>query len=288
LEKRLKKKEETKQERFTFDKFTDDLKNGKYKKIAVLTGAGISVSAGIPDFRSPGSGIYSKLAHLGLPFPEAVFMLNHFKEHPEAFYLLAKELDLDQFNPTPTHYFLKLLEEKGLLMLNMTQNIDGLEFKANISPNLVVQAHGSTIGSHCTVCTKDVDHELMKIHIKKGEVMFCKDCKGPCKPKIVFFGEPLPVDFFKRSKELDNADLIIIMGTSLAVAPFNMLVHLGKTSTRRVLINREEAGSFDFKAGSRDLFLQGDCDEVVMKIAKECGWVNELDSLIGHKDKSSL
>lgn len=99
----------------------DGLKNGKFKKIAVCTGAGISVSAGIPDFRSPKSGIYANLQQYDLPNPEAIFSLDFFKEKPEPFYNLASDfLDIDKFNPTPTHYFIKHLQNLDILQVNMT------------------------------------------------------------------------------------------------------------------------------------------------------------------------
>jgi len=248
-------------------------------KIVVLTGAGISTSAGIPDFNTFGSGIFPKLASYGLPSLEAVLLLSQFMKRPEAFYLFYKESNFDSFNPTPTHYFIRLLAEKGLVPLHLTQNVDGLEFKAGIPKNLVFQAHGSTLESHCPICRKDVDHELMKSHINKGEIMHCKECQGPCKPKIIFFGEPLPEDFFKRAQEFKTADLILIIGTSLKVAPFEKILSITKPRTKRVLINREEVGSFDFKTGTRDLFLEGDCDDIVLRIAKKCGWDEELDKL---------
>jgi NAD-dependent SIR2 family protein deacetylase len=75
----------------------------------ILTGAGISVSAGIPDFRSPSTGVYANLAKYNLPKPESLFQISYFIDHPEAFYEFAKEFDLDIYKPTPTHYFLKLL-----------------------------------------------------------------------------------------------------------------------------------------------------------------------------------
>jgi NAD-dependent SIR2 family protein deacetylase len=87
----------------------------------IATGAGISVSAGIPDFRSPKTGLYDNLAKYNLPFPEAIFTLDYFKKQPEAFYTLAQSfLDLDKFDPTPTHFFCKMLQDKGIMHHYMT------------------------------------------------------------------------------------------------------------------------------------------------------------------------
>ena len=99
-----------KTERFTRQELVEGLKSNKYKKIVIMTGAGISVSAGIPDFRSPKTGLYANLKQYDLPFPEAIFSLDYFKKKPEPFYKLAMTfLDLDNYDPTPTHYFCKLL-----------------------------------------------------------------------------------------------------------------------------------------------------------------------------------
>ena len=115
---------ENKQEKgkkFEYSELIDGLKQGKFKKIAIMTGAGISVSAGIPDFRSPGTGLYSQLEKYELPYPEAIFTLEYFKQKPEAFYTLASSfLDMDKFDPTPTHFFCKLLTDKGLTYQYLT------------------------------------------------------------------------------------------------------------------------------------------------------------------------
>lgn len=91
------------------------IKDGKAKNVVTLAGAGISTSAGIPDFRSPGTGLYDNLQRFDLPDPQAVFSIDFFKEKPEPFFTLAKELYPSNFTPTPCHYFVKLLEDKGLV-----------------------------------------------------------------------------------------------------------------------------------------------------------------------------
>jgi hypothetical protein len=98
----------------TIEELADRLKTGFYKNVAIMAGAGISVSAGIPDFRSPGSGLYSRLEEYNLPDPQSVFEIKYFKKNPEPFFKLSQQL-IGDFKPTPTHYFLKLLEDKGIL-----------------------------------------------------------------------------------------------------------------------------------------------------------------------------
>src|SRR6202012_1730196 len=98
------------------------LKSGKAKRVVFLVGAGISTAAGIPDFRSPGSGLYSNLAHLDLDSPEDVFSIDFFRRNPLPFYTLAHELAPGKFRPTLTHSFISLLNEKGILLHVFTQN----------------------------------------------------------------------------------------------------------------------------------------------------------------------
>lgn len=78
-----------------------------------MTGAGISVSAGIPDFRSPKTGIYANLEKFNLPNPESLFHISYFLEHPEAFYEFAKQFNFDGYEATPAHYFIRLMQQKN-------------------------------------------------------------------------------------------------------------------------------------------------------------------------------
>ena len=147
---------------YTYRELIDGLTKKKFKKIVVLTGAGISVSAGIPDFRSPGSGVYDNLAKYNLPFPEALFTLQYFKHQPEAFYTFCSAFDIDLYKPTPTHYFLTMLDKFGILKMNFTQNIDDLEEKAGMDvTNKLLQAHGSVKGAKCADCRKDMDQVIL-------------------------------------------------------------------------------------------------------------------------------
>jgi len=138
---------------FSKAKLIKGLKDGKFQKIVIMTGAGISVSAGIPDFRSPDTGLYANLKKYDLPFPEAIFDIAYFQKHPEAFYKLAGTfLDLDTYDPTPTHYFCKLLQDKGIVLQYMTQNIDNLEEKTGWAHEDICQAHGANFGASCCIC----------------------------------------------------------------------------------------------------------------------------------------
>jgi NAD-dependent deacetylase sirtuin 2 len=133
----------------SLEAFCEHLKTLEKPKIIVLSGAGISTSAGIPDFRTQGSGLYSNLKKYNLPYAEAIFDIEYFLRKPQPFYELSRELFPGTFNPTPCHHFLKVLDEKGWLLRNYSQNIDMLERLAGVEGERIVEAHGSFHSARC-------------------------------------------------------------------------------------------------------------------------------------------
>lgn len=253
------------------------IESNKCKNIVLMLGAGVSTSAGIPDFRSPKTGLYSNLARLKLPHPEAVFEIGFFRSNPVPFYTLAHELYPGKFRPTPAHSFVRLLHEKGLLLKCFTQNIDTLERRAGVPDSKIIEAHGSFATQRCIDCLAPYDDFLIKVHIKEKTIPRCEGCRGLVKPDIVFFGESLPPQFIESIPLLDQADLLIVMGTSLTVYPFARLATLVKDDCPRVLVNLERVG--DFANRSDDVLLLGKCDEKIRQLCRELGWEEELEEL---------
>ncbi|QSZ32109.1 hypothetical protein DSL72_001678 [Monilinia vaccinii-corymbosi] len=255
------------------------IKDGQAKNIVVLTGAGISTSAGIPDFRSPETGLYANLAALDLPYAEAVFDIEFFRENPAPFYLLARELYPGQFYPTVSHAFVALLERKGLLQMLFTQNIDCLERRAGVSSEKIIEAHGSFATQRCIDCKSEYPDDMMKKAVEDGDPATClvPQCGGLVKPDIVFFGEQLPEAFHTHKMMPATADLVIVMGTSLSVQPFATLPTLPAEKVPRLLFNMVPVGDL----GSRldDVVVLGDCDSGVRKLADALGWRDELEDL---------
>lgn len=247
----------------------------------------IVLAAGIPDFRSPKTGLYHNLQKYNLPHPTAIFELDYFVDNPQPFFALAKELYPGKFKPTPCHYFVKLLHDKGLLLRHYTQNIDTLERIAGIPEEKLVEAHGTFHTNHCVDCRKEYSMEWAKTEIFADSVPTCGDCNGIVKPDIVFFGEDLPRKFYTLpSKDFGECDLLIIMGTSLEVQPFASLVGRANKQCVRLLINREKVGhghgplswfsdsdtlKFDKKNNVRDVAWIGDCDDGILTLAKAIG-----------------
>eukprot|EP01087_Luapelamoeba_hula_P013817 TRINITY_DN3983_c0_g1_i3.p1 TRINITY_DN3983_c0_g1~~TRINITY_DN3983_c0_g1_i3.p1 ORF type:complete len:301 (+),score=49.50 TRINITY_DN3983_c0_g1_i3:453-1355(+) len=246
-----------------------------------MTGAGISVSAGIPDFRTPGTGLYDNLGKYNLPHPTAVFELPFFKTNPKPFFILAKELYPGNYAPTKCHYFIRMLDEKGVLLRNFTQNIDTLEREAGMNPEQLVEAHGSFGGAACISCKHPHSPDFVRTAIFADQIPMCSACNSHVvKPNIVFFGEGLPDRFFKLvKKDFPQCDLLLVIGTSLAVHPFASLVNMVENTVPRVLINREAVGPFTSKTrpGGRDVAALGDIEATVADFVRLLGWEDEFN-----------
>ena len=260
-----------------------------------MTGAGISTTAGIPDFRSSDNGLFKMMQEkYKLSTPEEFFHISTFETTPQLFYDFAKEFELDKYQPTPTHWFQSFLVHKGLVNLIITRNIDALELKAKIPREKIIFAHGNMLEAHCYKCLKDYDIGLQQTHIKEGKVLYCteENCDMAVKPKVVFYGESLPKDFYERYEAFEESDLGFIMGTSLKVYPFAMLPYDMTKSSWRIVINREQIGDsvknnsrgFDYENVAKgDIFLEGTTDDFVLKIINDCGWKAEFDKYVEEK-----
>ena len=192
--------------------------------------------------------------------------------------MLARELYPGaRYRPTVSHVFLALLARKGLLHMLFTQNIDCLERAAGVPPERIIEAHGSFATQRCIDCKAPFDGGKMKEFVARGEVPRCEEegCGGLVKPDIVFFGEALPRDFFDQMERVREADVVLVMGTSLQVHPFAGLPDIADKAAPRVLFNREEVGSFGTRAD--DVMVLGDCDAGVRKLADALGWRQELE-----------
>ncbi len=208
------------------------------KKIVFFGGAGVSTESGIPDFRSK-DGIYNQKYNYP---PEEILSHNFFMNNPKAFYKFYKD-KLNSLNSQPniTHYKLAQLEKKGKVTAIVTQNIDGLHQKAG-SKN-VLELHGSILNNYCLKCHKYYDANYI---FSSKDIPIC-ECGGMIKPDVVLYGEPLPEDIWKEAiKKIEEADLLIVGGTSLTVYPASLLINYFK-GNNIILINRSKT-NYDTKA----------------------------------------
>lgn len=262
------------------------IRNGITKHIVVMTGAGISTPSGIPDFRTPGTGLYDNLKQYRIPYPEAIFDIEYFHLHPKPFFALAKELYPNgKYRPNYVHYFLRLLHDKGLLHRLYTQNIDGLERSAGIPQCKLVEAHGTFLTASCTRCGESQKTDDVRAAIFSDKLPRCFHCRGIVKPDIVFFGEDLPKRFYLHSKDFHNADLLLVLGTSLEVEPFAGIADGVRLNVPRLLFNRELVGPFRSKLQRKgDVAMIGDITEQVKKFVELLDWTKDLEQLISQSE----
>ncbi|KAI0632356.1 DHS-like NAD/FAD-binding domain-containing protein [Trametes polyzona] len=246
------------------------------RRVFVLLGAAASAGAGVPDFRySFGGSISTVMARLNLPYPRALFERNYFRFNPIPLYTLARELYPGRYRPTLTHSFVKLLADGGSLQTCFTENIDALERQAGVPAERLVEAQGSFASQSCVECQGEYDGAKMREAVEKGEAARCESCGGLVKPGIVFHGDPPPDAFTERSQDLGSADLLFVIGTSLATQPLASLATLVPQSCPRVLINMDFAGDIGMR--SDDVLLLGRCDDVVRDLCRELGWEAALE-----------
>jgi len=211
-----------------------------------LTGAGISVPSGIPDFRTPGEGLWEKVD------PMEVAHIDAFRRDPAKFWSFYRPRFqmLGDKEPNPAHRALAELENRDLLEAVITQNIDTLHHKAG--SERVVEVHGSIRTSSCQSCGAEFPLADVDGLFAEDGAARCADCDGPVKPDVVLFGELLPERAMAEAEELAaRADLMLCVGSSLEVYPVAGLPSLTLGRGGRLAVITKGPTAFDQDATVR-------------------------------------
>ncbi len=215
--------------------------------VVALTGAGISVPSGIPDFRTPGTGLWRNVD------PMEVAHIDVFRRDPARFWHFYGDRfqTLEHKRPNAAHAALAALERAGLLAAVVTQNIDRLHARAGT--RALVEVHGTIDHSSCLVC--GARYPLGDVRERQrsddGGVPRC-DCGQPLKPDVVLFGEYLPAEALARAEELAaGADLLLCIGSSLEVYPVAQLPAVTLAAGGQIAIITQGATPFDSRAAVR-------------------------------------
>lgn len=224
-------------------------------RIVFFGGAGVSTESGIPDFRSE-DGVFSAIRKYGYP-PEELLSHSFFVRKPDIFYRYYKELLMStDARPNDAHIALAQLEQMGKLSAVVTQNIDGLHQKAG-SKN-VFELHGSIHRNYCMRCHRFFDAEYVKNH---SGIPYCS-CGGMIKPDVVLYEEALEPDVMRgAAKHIQNADMLIIGGTSLQVYPAAGFIDC-YSGNKLVLINKSRT-PYD---GRADLVINAPIGQVFRQV----------------------
>lgn len=232
------------------------------KRAVVLTGAGISTPSGIPDFRSPHSGLWERAD------PMSVASIWGFAERPQAFFdwvrPLAKKIVAAQ--PNPAHRALADLEVLGKIRAVITQNIDSLHQRAG--SKRVLEVHGHLREATCLRCYHLAPAQpLIEKFLDDGMIPTCEVCGGVMKPNVVLFGEMLPVSvMYEAEEESKSCDVMLVVGSSLEVAPAGDLPLIAHKQGARLIIVNKSATHVDAHA---TLVLHEDVAVALPKIVQE-------------------
>ena len=236
---------------------------GSAERVVALTGAGISVPSGIPDFRTPGEGLWAKVD------PMKVATIDAFHRDTRAFWdFYRPRFDLlgDKL-PNPAHEALAELERRGRLEAVITQNIDRLHRAAGTRE--LVEVHGSIATSSCTTCGSSWPLEQVEALFDDEGIAVCGACSGKVKPDVVLFGEMLPLAAIERARELaEGADLMLCIGSSLEVYPAAGLPDLTLQGGGRIAILTQGETPYDAEATVR---LSGDLAEELPAVVAALG-----------------
>jgi NAD-dependent deacetylase len=228
-----------------------------------LTGAGMSTPSGIPDFRSPGTGLWEKVN------PMEVASIYAFRRRPEAFYDWIRPLGriLLEARANPGHLAMANLEAGGYLQAIITQNIDNLHQEAGSTT--VLEVHGNLREATCIECYHvEPTHELLRAFVASDVIPRCPDCGGVMKPNVVLLGEQLPINVYNAAKShVDSADLMLIAGSSLEVVPVSQLPsRVYRRGGRLIVINLTPTIADDVA----DVVIHRDVADVLPDIARAC------------------
>jgi NAD-dependent protein deacetylase/lipoamidase len=231
------------------------------RRSVVLTGAGFSTPSGIPDFRSEGTGLWSKVDSM------EVASLNTFRTSPEEFYAWVRPLikQIREAKPNPAHQAIAHLEEKGFVRTVLTQNIDILHQKAGTKN--VIELHGTLRTVSCCHCFRQFESDgFIESFVRDGSMPHCPVCASLLKPDVILFGEQLPVRAWQAAEAaVRTCDLMLVAGSSLEVLPVAGLPLKALDAGAHLII----VNHFPTYLGVRaDAVVLGNVAEIIPEIAK--------------------
>jgi NAD-dependent deacetylase len=231
------------------------------QRAVAFTGAGISTASGIPDFRSPHSGLWQDVD------PLAVASIFSFRQNPEAFYQWIYPLARLTLNaqPNPAHFALVEMEQRGYLKTIITQNIDMLHGRAG--SKTVYELHGHMREVTCIHCFEVYPAQVViERFLDDHQVPHCARCGSVLKPNVILFGEQLPAtELIGARNAASKTDLMLVIGSSLEVAPASQLPLLARRNGAHLIIVNLDPTYADEHA---DIIIRADAAQVLPQIMR--------------------
>ena len=236
------------------------------KRTVVFAGAGLSTESGIPDFRSPG-GVWDRYDPQDFYFQN--FLSNETSR--EKYWQMATEMyePMKKAQPNPAHLAIAEMEKLGKLDCVITQNVDGLHFKAGNSEERVLQLHGTAMHVSCLSCRKSYDRDMIQERLRKtgGKAPRCDVCGGFLKPATISFGQSMPEKETEEAHRRSSlCDLFIVIGSSLVVHPAASMPLVAKQNGARLVIINRDPTPYDDMA---DAVIHGQAGTTMAGILKK-------------------
>jgi NAD-dependent deacetylase len=226
------------------------------ERIVALTGAGISTESGIPDFRSPG-GIWSRMK----PITFQAFVASEEARLEDWRRRFKMNAEFARAKPNAGHRLLARLADEGKLLAVVTQNIDGLHQRAGLAADLLIEIHGNATHGRCLSCGETMALAEVRRRIDATDAAPRCRCGGLVKAAVISFGERMPEESMRRATEhAMNADLFLVMGSSLQVQPAASLPLLARRAGAHLVILNREPTPLD---GEADLVIRASIGEAV-------------------------
>ncbi|MDB9822505.1 NAD-dependent deacylase [Deltaproteobacteria bacterium] len=218
-----------------------------------LTGAGISVESGIPDFRGAG-GLWSKYD------PSEYATISAFMSDPEKVWNMLRDMEelVSHAKPNRAHTGMGELEEMGLLHFIITQNVDNLHQEGGAKN--IIEYHGNSSTLSCQDCNRKYSSSE-----KKEEYLPRCDCNNILKPDVIFFGEAIPQDVLYRTFRLaESAQALMVVGTSAVVSPANSIPDIAKQNGAKIIeVNKERT---HLTESVTDIFIRGEAGKIMDRL----------------------
>ena len=244
------------------------------KRVVVFSGAGLSTESGIPDFRSPG-GVWDRYNPEDFNFQN--FLASETSR--EKYWQMATEMyePMKKAQPNLAHLTIAEMEKLGKLDCIITQNIDGLHFKAGNSEEKVIQLHGTAIYVSCLSCKKRYDRDEIQERIREGtKAPYCDDCGGPLKPATISFGQSMPERETEEAYHRSSlSDLFIVIGSSLVVQPAASMPLVAKRNGAKLVIINRDPTPYDNMA---DIVIHGQAGPIMASV------LEKLKQGLGNRD----
>lgn len=240
----------------------------KSRRLVILTGAGVSTESGVPDFRTPGSGIWAR-------FDPSEFQYERFVRDPAGFWhlraKLMEALDLEHVRPNPAHHAIARASASPRFVGHVTQNIDGLFPDAGHMPEKLVEIHGTARKVRCIGCRAFFEYEVARAKVEAGIVPPpCPSCGGHLKPGTVLFGEDLPEHALDTAAVwMRHADAVLVIGSSLVVYPVAALPTLALDTGASLVLVNESPTSYD---GMADAVVRAKAGAAVPDLLARAGF----------------